>query len=427
MDDALRARRRRIAEALSLKDELLIVGAGEPVPLPENSDQTYPFLTHAEFAYLSNSETPGSIVAYDPKASGDDRWIDFVPEVTEDERIWEGRTQGEGRFLTEFPGWLAQRRGRPVAMLGCPVKGIPFDEGLRQRVRGVLTHARRPKDSGEISQLERAAAATAHGFAAAASAIRPGTTERQIQIELETGFLRGGADRTGFASIVGTGPNSSVLHFPPSTRPVGDGDFVLIDAGAQIGRYTADVTRTFLAGSSATAFQRDLYSVVLSAQQRAIAQCRPGREWKDIHLSCAVAMTEGLISLGIMRGNAQDLVDREVHALFFPHGIGHMVGLGVRDASGLYPGRARDPRASLRTLRMDLPLAEHYVVTIEPGLYFIPPLLDDPLRRARFAECVDWERIDRVKHLGGVRIEDDVLVTDGDPVVLTAAIPKHLP
>lgn len=427
MDDALRARRRRIAEALNLKDELLIVAAGEPVPLPENSDQTYPFLVHSEFAYLSSSEAPGSIVAYDPKSTGDDRWTDFVPEVTEDERIWEGRTQSEGRFLTEFPSWLAQRRGRPVAMLGCPVKGIPFDEGLRQRVRSVLTHARRPKDFREISQLERAAAATAHGFAAAAAAIRPGTTERQIQIELETGFLRGGADRTGFASIVGTGPHSSVLHFPPSTRPVADGDFVLIDAGAQIGRYTADVTRTFLAGSSATAFQRDMYSVVLSAQQRAIAQCRPGREWKDIHLSCAVAMTEGLISLGIMRGNAQDLVDREAHALFFPHGIGHMVGLGVRDASGLYPGRVRDPRPSLRTLRMDLPLEEHYVVTIEPGLYFIPPLLDDRMRRARFAECVNWEGVDRVKHLGGVRIEDDVLVTSDAPVVLTAAIPKHLP
>jgi Xaa-Pro aminopeptidase len=126
----------------------------------------------------------------------------------------------------------------------------------------------------------------------------------------------------------------------------------------------------------------------------------------------------------VMRGGAESLVEQEAHGLFFPHGLGHMVGLGVRDGSGMLPGRTKDSRPSLRTLRMDLPLATGYVVTVEPGLYFIPALLNDPARRARFRECVNWPLAECHLALGGVRIEDNVLVTTGAPEVLTAAIPK---
>ncbi len=112
--------------------------------------------------------------------------------------------------------------------------------------------------------------------------------------------------------------------------------------------------------------------------------------------------------------------------MFFPHGLGHMVGLGVRDGSGLLPGRTKDPRPALKSLRMDLPLAPGYVVTVEPGLYFIPALLNDPARRARFRDCVNWALVESLLSLGGVRIEDNVLVTNGAPENLTSAIPKTL-
>ena len=112
--------------------------------------------------------------------------------------------------------------------------------------------------------------------------------------------------------------------------------------------------------------------------------------------------------------------------LFFPHGLGHMLGLGVRDASGLEPGRTKDPRPSLRTLRMNLILRPGYIVTVEPGLYFIPALLNDPARRAKFRDAVNWPLAEKCLGLGGVRFEDNILVTDGAPVNLTAAIPKGL-
>ena len=423
MNDFISARRARVAATLPIGAGLLVVGAGEPIPLPEGSDQTYTFRSHADYFYLTGHECAGGVLVFDPHG-GESGWVSFVPVVTEGERVWEGRTQLPGTAIENLSAWLAARTGRPVAQLGAPVSGVESDPNLTNRVRDALRHARRPKDAGEIALLRRAVAATARGYRAIRDFIRPGRTEREIQIELEAEFFRGGGDRPGYGTIVGGGPNSAVLHFAPSSRKIHPGEFVLIDAGAEIDRYTADVTRTFVAGVP-TQFQRDLHAVVLAGEENAITRCVPGAEWKTIHLAAAVEMTAGLVAMGVMRGAAESLVAQEAHTLFFPHGLGHMVGLGVRDGSGLAPGRQKDPRASLRTLRMDLPLAPGYVVTVEPGLYFIPALLNDPVRRARYRDCVNWPLVDQHLHLGGVRIEDNVLVTSGEPEVLTQDIPKH--
>ena len=418
-------RRARLAAALNLTDEILLIGAGTPVPLPENTDQTYPFRAHAEFFYVAGVECPGAIAAFDPQDGPRDGWKLFVPEVTEGEHVWEAREQVAGEPLAGLPAWITERRVRPIAGLGAPLPGVRTDEALTAKVREVFSHARRPKDDLELSAMRQAANATAAGYAKAAAIIAPGVTERAVQIELEAEFFRHGATRTGYGTIVGTGPNSAVLHFEPTARAAQAGEFVLIDAGAEVGRYVIDVTRTYVAGLP-SAFQRDLYQVVLAAQEAAVACCVVGAEWRDVHLQCAVDMTAGLVSLGLMHGNAESLVEQEAHLLFFPHGIGHLVGLGVRDASGTLPGRPRSTRASLKNLRMDFPLAAGYVVTVEPGLYFIPALLTDPKRREKFRDCVVWEKVAPHLALGGVRIEDNVLVTSGAPEVLTAAIPKAL-
>jgi Xaa-Pro aminopeptidase len=422
MSDFLSPRRHRVAASLPLDDALLVVGAGRPVPLPENSDQTYPFQSHAEYFYLTELECTDGIVAYDPREGA---WLSFVPAVTEAERVWEGSAQLPGLPLAEFAPWLAARAGRPVAQLGVPRPDIPLDAALNARIRDHFHHARRPKDDHELALLRAACSATASGYAKLPQLIRPDTSEREIQIELEAEFFRAGGTRPGYGTIVGTGSNSAVLHFSPSDRRTRSGDFVLVDAGAAIGRYTADVTRTYVVDQP-DPFQRDLYQIVLHAQERAISRCIAGAEWTHLHLACAVEMVAGLVAMGVMRGSPTSLVEQEAHTLFFPHGLGHMVGLGVRDGSGLLPGRTKNPRPSLRTLRMDLPLEPGYVVTIEPGLYFIPPLLQDPARRARYPDCVNWPLVDSYQHLGGVRIEDNILVTSGAPENLTAEISKTL-
>lgn len=425
MSGYLAQRRARVAAALPLEDAVLLVGAGEPVPLPENSDQTYPFRSHAEYIYLAGRECAGGVVAFDPQDGATAGWRDFVPAVTESERVWEGRTQPPGELLSELPAWLEARRGRPIAWLGSPPRDAASDARLVARVREALTHSRRVKDAHELDLLRRASAATATGFARLREAIAPGISERALQIELEAAFFRSGGTRTGYATIVGTGPNAAVLHFEPTSRTARPGDFVLVDAGAEIDRYTADVTRTYVAGKPC-AFQRELHAVVRHAQERAVTRCVSGAEWKDVHLATAADLVAGLVDMGLMRGEPTSLVEQEAHTLFFPHGLGHMVGLGVRDASGLAPGRAKDPRPALGTLRMDLPLEPGYVVTVEPGLYFIPALLNHASRRARFRDAVNWSNVDEHLGIGGVRIEDNVLVTDGAPEVLTGAIPKDL-
>lgn len=418
------ARRARLTSALSLgPDDLLLIGAGQPIPKPELSDQHLPFIAHQEYYYLTgNVDAHGGILACDGRTG---TWISFVPEVTEMQRVWDGAVQLPGEFLSRFDGWLAARTGRRIAMLGEPLAGVKSDESLSLRVRDALRHARRPKEIGEIELMKRCAVATAEGYAAVQPFLQPGISERRMQIELEAGFFRGGAANTGYDSIVGVGKQAAVFHGSPSTdRVAREGDFILIDAGGELDRYVIDVTRTYVAGGHPSAFQRDLYAAVKSAHARACAKCVPGAEWKDIHFGAAIDMMGSLVDMGVMKGNPSSLVEQEAHMLFFPHGVGHMLGLGVRDAGGLEPGREKDPRPCLRSLRMDLVLRPGYIATVEPGLYFIPALLNDPARREKYRDCVNWALAEQHLEIGGVRIEDNMLVTDAAPVNLTAAIPQ---
>jgi Xaa-Pro aminopeptidase len=419
----LAERRRRVADAIGLRDEILLIGAGEPIPLPEGTDQTYPFYAHPEYYYLTGIDSPGGVLAFDPRQRSSKRWVSFVPEVTETEKMWEGRTQLSGTPLPGLEPWLGIRHGRPIINLGAPLRGVRSDESDVARTREQFTHVRRAKDDVELSLVRRAAAATTKGFSAVRRHIRAGVSERALQIELETEFFRNGADGVGYGTIVGSGPNSAVMHFSPSRREILRGEFVLIDAGARVDHYVIDVTRTFVAGHKPTLFQRDLFSLVLEAERNAISRCVPGAEWKDLHLKAAIEMTAGLIELKLMKGNAESLVEQGAHTLFFPHGLGHLVGLGVRDASGRYPGRPKDESPALRNLRMDLPLAAGYVTTVEPGLYFIPAILNDPKRRQQYRQSVNWPRVDNCLGCGGVRIEDNIVVTENGPEVLTASIP----
>jgi Xaa-Pro aminopeptidase len=419
MDDFLQQRRQRAAAAWALRDELVLIGAGPLVHVPGGADQTYPYMAHSEYVWLAGHESPDSVLAFDPREG----WTDFVPPVTQAERVWEGRTEAGGTPLHELAGWLAARRGRPVVMLGCAVPGLGGDEARAAALREQLLHARRPKDAHELALIRKACEATAAGFKALVAALRPGVSERELQVEMELAFLRAGGDRTGYGSIVGVGSNSAVLHFTPSARRMQPGDVVLVDAGAEVGRYTADVTRTYRLPGGEDGFFRSLHALVQSVERNAIDRCRPGAEWRDIHLAAAREISEGLVALGLLVGAPDSLLERDTPALFFPHGIGHMVGLGVRDASGYLPGRTRSDRPGLNMLRTDLPLEAGYVMTVEPGIYFIPALLQDPALRERHRDAVRWDRVDALMTFGGIRIEDDVLVTTSDPEVLTSAIP----
>ena len=419
--DVLEDRRRRAAEAFGNQAPTVLIGAGELIPIPGGLDQTYPFTAHPEYYWLTGSQRSGGVLAYNQQEG----WTHFVRPVTPSERLWEGNPDApEGEDVAELPDWLKDRGGAKITALGSPMRIVSGDEELTADMRTRLDAVRRRKDFAEIALLGRAVKATAAGHAKASEVIRPGISERHIQIELEAEMFRQGADSVGYGTIVGVGSHAAVLHFEPGDRIVNSDDVVLIDAGGAIAGYTADVTRTYPAGDRFTPRQQVIYDLVLAAEVEGISKCCVGTEWHDVHRAAATVLAGGLRDLGILKGEVEGLLDSGAIALFFPHGIGHMTGLGVRDVGGHAPGRDEPQPCCGVRVRIDLPLEENFLMTVEPGIYFVPAILDDPEKRERFRDSVDWDSLDAWRSVGGVRIEDNVLVTANGPHVITAEIPK---
>jgi len=417
------ARRRRAVEAQwHVLDAVVVIGAGAPIPIPGRADRVYPFFAHSEYFYLTDRQPPGAVLAYDPHEG----WTEFVAVAGAAERLWSGVTaDGQGTPVETLGPWLDKRRGRRVANLGAPVPEAPSNQDLVAELRAALDRIRRLKDDVELTRMRVASDATRAGFAAAVAVLAPGISERALQIEIEAAFFRSGADAVAYDSIVASGPNAAVLHHLPTPRMLAAGELVLIDAAAEYRCYDCDVTRTYPVSGSFSPEQTEVYALVASVQRETIARCRTGAEYRDIHLAAAVDIAQGLIDLGLLRGNATDLVEQGAAALFFPHGIGHMVGLGVRDAGGYLPGRSRSQAPALRFLRIDLPLEAGHVVTVEPGIYFPVHVLDDPDIRSQHRSSVRWDRVDQWRAFGGVRIEDTVLIRENGNEVLTRAIPAE--
>jgi Xaa-Pro aminopeptidase len=411
MGDAFLERRRDAAAAAwNLDGGVVLVAAGDEIPVPGRGDRAYPFRAHSEYLWLADRERPGGVLAYSP----DDGWAEFVEPVAAEELLWtglEGDREGvpEGtRPLEELEAWVASR----------PVRRLGATPDADVELRDALIRARRPKDDVELERMRAAEQATRAGFAELVPLIAAGRTERELQVALEAAFLRNGGDFLAFESIVAAGDHAAVLHFSPTSRELRAGDLVLVDAGAEHRGYACDVTRTYAVGGTLTGEQALVHEAVRRACETAIGACAPGTEWRDVHRAAALVVAEGLVELGALRGSPETLVESGATRLFFPHGVGHLVGLGVRD-TGAASDERREPAPGLPRLRVDIALEPRHAWTVEPGIYVVPALL----ARERGRDDVNWSRVDELNGFGGVRIEQDVLVTDDGCEVLTAAIP----
>ncbi len=410
MERFLERRRLETAAAWALRDGVVLVAAGEEIPVPGRGDRTYPFRAHSEYLYLTDRERPGGVLAFDPGEG----WLEFVAPVTAEELLWtglEGDREGvpEGtRPLEELEAFVG---ARPVRRLGV----TPQPDG---ELRDALIRVRRAKDDVELVRMRAAAEATRAGFAELVELIEPGRSERELQVALEAGFLRNGGDFLSFETIVAAGDHAAVLHFVPTARPLGEGELLLVDAGAEVRGYVSDVTRTYPVSGVFTGEQALVYETARKAGEAAIAVCRAGVEWREVHRAAALVVADGLVELGLLRGDRESLVESGAVTLFFPHGVGHMVGLGLRDA-GAASDEAREPAPGLPRLRVDIPLAARQAWTIEPGIYIVPALL----AQARGRDEVVWGRAEQLHGFGGVRLEQNVLIGAQGCELLTAAIP----
>jgi len=394
-------KRRRAALLESLEPGIAFVRSADPRETsdhPQDSD----FRQHNDFYYLTGLETPGSWLVMFRSATGSDKITLYVPEPNAREEMWTGRGVGTAeevskqtgvervRPASEFDAEIVSQLSQPHGPSDFELIYFPFDDPSREvrqlaeaamearrsiaDVGKTLAELRVVKDSAEVARLRRAIDITAAAQREAMRAAEPGMYEYELEAVVEYVFRSQGAERVGFPTIVGSGPNSVILHHDRNRRRTEAGDLVVIDAGAEYDYYTADVTRTFPVSGRFTPRQRDVYELVLATQKAVIAAIRPGT---------TIWQLEG-IARRHMRENSNGLCGEATCDRYFLHGLSHWLGMDVHDV-GSYTR----------------PLEPGMVLTIEPGIY----LVDEGL---------------------GVRIEDDVLVTEAGHEVLSAAAPKSV-
>lgn len=418
------ARRRRELMAQMVPDSIAILPAA-PVRT-RNRDAEYPYRQDSDFWYLSGFGEPEAVMVLLPgRAHGE--YVMFCRERDRTMEIWNGYRSGPEGVVADFdaddafpitdiddilPG-LLEGRERVYYDLG---RDADFDRQvmgwvntLRAKVRSgahppgefvALTHLlhdmRLYKSEAELAVMRRAGEISAQAHVRAMRAVRPGMFEYQLEAEYLHEFMRHGARAPAYSTIVGGGANGCILHYVDNNQPLRNGDLVLVDAGCELECYASDITRTFPVNGRFSGEQRALYEVVLASQYAAIEQSRPGCHWNRPHEAAVRVLTDGLLSLGLLRGELNELIETDAYRPFYMHRTGHWLGLDVHDV-GDY--RVADQWRELEP---------GMVLTVEPGLYVAP---DDTNVEAR------WRGI-------GIRIEDDVAITATGCENLTSGVPK---
>lgn len=426
-----RQRRQRVLNTLSdgLGDGLLVLPTA-PLRL-RNGDVTHAFRPASDFHYLTGFDEPDAVLAAYRLNAREHRAILFLRPRDPQREVWDGPRMGPRRAIRnlgvdEAHPMVAlyekledqlRKVGRLFYTLGVDelmdrslarvfernvaldYRGNPAAHPVVQDPAPVIATSRLVKDAVEIGALDKAAEVTAAGHRRAMAYAAPGQMEYELQAEIEAAFRRMGSKRNGYESIVASGANACVLHYVDNDRKMRPGELVLVDAGAEMDLYTADITRTFPVSGRFTDAQAAVYRVVLKAQKAAIRAVKPGRTWNAPHVAAVRSTIGGLRELGILRGNRDKLIANDAHRAWFMHGTSHWLGMDVHDVGGY-----REPDGKPMKLRPGM------VLTVEPGLYFGPK--DQRVRK-------EYRGI-------GVRIEDDVLVTASGHRVLTDGVPKEI-
>jgi Xaa-Pro aminopeptidase len=423
--EAHRRRREAYMEAIGPRAVAIVCS---PAEATRNGDVNFPFRQSSDLYYLTGFTEPEAVVVLRPDNVGC-RFVMFVRPRDPERETWDGRRAGidgaQARFgadaaypISELPARLPDLIANVDDLHFSLGLDVDFDRrllavlaDLRQSERRgrrspkrivdprVLLHEMRlRKTPEELSILRRAADITCEAHREAMKLAAAGVTEYELEAVINYTFRRRGGAGPGYSTIVGGGDNATILHYIDNCETLRDGDLVLIDAGCEYQFYTADVTRTFPVNGRFSSAQRDLYSVVLSAQEQGIQMTRPGVTIDAIHDRTVEVLTQGMVDLGMLPGPAAERIESGDYKKFYMHRTSHWLGMDVHDV-GAYTedGKAR-------------PLSPGNVITIEPGLY-IPK---------------DTEGVPVELRGMGIRIEDDVLVVDGGHEVLTSAAPKSI-
>ena len=315
-------------------------------------------------------------------------------------------------------------------MLDRPLTPSKSPAGIDLELTKAIISLRLTQDAASLAELRAAAAVTVESHKAGMAATGTAQIEAGVRAAMESVIVSQNMT-CAYPSIVTV--HGEVLHSEHYHNLLQAGDLLLADVGAETSTgWAADVTRTWPVSGKFSPTQRAIYDLVLAAHDACIDKISPGVEYQEIHLLAAKIMASGLVDLGILRGNVEDLVAMDAHALFFVHGIGHLIGLDVHDMedlgdlAGYEAGRVRSSRFGLGFLRLNRVLQEGMLVSIEPGFYQVPAILNNPETRTKYKDCVKWDELEKFADVRGIRIEDDILVREGGREVLTAKLPTNV-
>jgi Xaa-Pro aminopeptidase len=391
-------------------------------------DTEYRFRQDSDFYYLTGFREPDAIAVVAP--SREKPFTLFVRPRDREKEIWNGRRAGvegakesygadEAFPVEEFDAKLTElldgagslyyrlggghaeldqtlirqlSRMRMMGRRGVRAPQIIIDPGT------LIHEMRLVKSDDEVALMQRSADIAAEGHREAMVSARPGMREYEIDALIEYVFRRSGAAAPAYNSIVGSGVNATILHYVDNDAELKDGDLLLIDAGAEYEGFASDITRTFPVGGRFTEAQRDIYQLVLDCQEECVRAVKPGVTLEGMHRRSVEILTEGMVRLGLLRGDVAKLIEEEQYKKFYMHRLGHYLGMDVHDAGAYH--RDGEPR----------PVEPGMVMTVEPGIYVAEDAEDIP---------------DKYRGIG-VRIEDDVLVTADGYRVLTDKAPKQV-
>ncbi len=420
------ARRRRLLMSMAGEGSIVILRAARE--LVRNSDVLFPFRQDSDFLYLTGYDEPDAMLVLLPDEGADGKSLLFCRERDPQKELWDGPMLGtegaveelgldeaypveeadlrlrellhdririyhdlgrDAEFDQRLIGWLNEFRGKARRSFHAPEEIIDL---------GHLLHEMRLfKSRGELSVMRRAGRISAGAQRRAMQACRPELTEAHMHAELVHEYMIHGCE-PAYPPIVGGGENACVLHYTANNQPLADGDLLLIDAGCELHGYASDITRTFPVNGRFSGPQRDLYAVVLTAQEQAIAAVRDGVQWDDIHDVAVEALTDGMLDLGILTGDREAAIEEGLYENYYVHKTGHWLGLDTHDVGDYQvDGHSRA-------------LEPGMVLTVEPGIYIRG----------------NDERVDERWRGIGIRIEDDVVVTRDQPEILSDRVPKAI-
>ena len=445
-------RRRTELKRLVGKGIILLFGNNEaPANYPANGYA--PFRQDSSFLYYFGQHRDGLVGVID--IDNDEEWL-FGDDIDVEDIVWMGYTPSVSDLAAE----VGVNKTAPLADLSKMVNGQwsmvnkhflpPYRHDTKIQIMDLLgIHPSKQKEAASIDlikavvkmratkepqEIEAIEKACNVGYAMHTTAqllIKPGVTERFIGGQVD-GIARSLAQGVSFATIFSQ--HGEIMHGNPSDAPLEDGRLVLCDAGCELNDYCSDNTRTMPVNGKFTQKQLEIYSIVEACHDYVLEVAKPGVRYMDVHFAVCRLMTDRLKELGLMRGDTEEAVRAGAHAMFLPHGLGHMMGMDVHDMEGLgqiYVGFDEETRPNLEQfgtncLRMGRKLEPGFVVTDEPGIYFIPHLIDLWKKEGHCKEFLNFDLLEAYKDFGGIRIEDDLLITeDGCRFLGEKRIPYH--